>query len=615
MMTGNCPEPDQLQRFILGDRSETEPGQLEDHIRQCSHCQQRVAGSDSARQSAIDSLGQTLTTLADSAVPSSSGNGAETLQSMEQLPAAGADRGAAFVPGQSLHTLKPGDQLDKYLILDVLGRGGMGIVFKARDTILDRIVAIKIPGALLSENPAARKRFIREGQTAAAVKDQHVVTVYGVEGHETAPYLVLEYVEGRSLEELLAESAPLPVDDVVNLGVQIAQGLAAAHQKGLIHRDIKPANILLEKETGRVAITDFGLARAVDDGSISRSGEVCGTPHYMAPEQVEGGAIDHRADLFSLGSVLYYMCTGELPFAAPHSMAVLHRVYQEQPRPIQECNRCVPEWLIELINALHAKDPDHRIQSAAAVKEALSARRGGAPTATLRDAPAKLPANNRGQASPGFKPAFALVLGFVFLLSLPAFYFMMPREEDDRKEPLQEHSVAETKPQSGTSATPRDTPKGTPSRPSSPKRQETAEVVPPRTDSKRPEEDREVTKPKPVPQKVKGIVVVLVNDAAGSAFFRDVGLTVRGQNASEVVTLNQGRNDIPLGEYKVEEAGAPAGIKIVPRRFTVTANTSAIINITGPPPPDKSPMPPGEPPPPPPGRPPFPPPPGGPPRR
>src|SRR5262249_8676713 len=202
--------------------------------------------------------------------------------------------------------------------LDVLGRGGMGVVFRARDTILQRTVAIKTLGPLLAENPVARRRFIREGQTAAAVRHEHVVTGYGVEGHESSPYLVLEYVEGTSLEELLAQAATLPLDEVVSLGTQIAQGLAAAHAKGLVHRDIKPANILLEKETRRVALTDFGLARAVDDASLSQSGEVCGTPHYMAPEQVCGGAIDHPAGLFSPRSVLYYMCTGERPLTPRH---------------------------------------------------------------------------------------------------------------------------------------------------------------------------------------------------------------------------------------------------------------------------------------------------------
>src|SRR5262249_5062709 len=156
------------------------------------------------------------------------------------------------------------------------GQGGMGIVFKAKDTVLDRVVAIKVLGALLSDHPAARQRFIREGQAAAAMKDQHVVTIYAVEGHDTVPYLVLEYVAGQSLEDLLKQSAPLPVEDVVKLGIQIAQGLAAAHHKGLVHRDIKPANILLEKETGRVAIADFGLAHAVQEGAALREGELCG---------------------------------------------------------------------------------------------------------------------------------------------------------------------------------------------------------------------------------------------------------------------------------------------------------------------------------------------------
>jgi serine/threonine protein kinase len=251
----------------------------------------------------------------------------------------------------------------------------MGVVFKARDTVLERIVAIKVLGPLLEGNATARKRFIREGRSAAAVKHQHVVTVYGVEGHESAPYLVLEFIEGHSLEELLATSAPLPLEQVITLGAQIAKGLAAAHQKGLVHRDVKPGNILIEKETGRVALVDFGLARGVDDASISRSGEVCGTPHYMAPEQVAGEHVDHRADLFSLGSVLYCMCSGELPFAAPNSMAVLRRVCDDDPRPIRECNRFVPDWLADLIGRLHAKSP--RAASRAPPWSPLSWRREG----------------------------------------------------------------------------------------------------------------------------------------------------------------------------------------------------------------------------------------------
>src|SRR5262249_6741284 len=147
-----------------------------------------------------------------------------------------------------------------------------------------------------------------------------------------------------------------------------------AHAQGLIHRDVKPANILLENGVERVKLTDFGLARAVDDASLTQSGVLAGTPLYMAPEQASGEAVDHRADLFSLGSVLYAMCTGRPPFRAPGTLAVLKRVCEDTPRPIREINPEVPDWLAEIITRLHAKDPALRFPSAAAVGELLGKR-------------------------------------------------------------------------------------------------------------------------------------------------------------------------------------------------------------------------------------------------
>ena len=138
--------------------------------------------------------------------------------------------------------------------------------------------------------------------------------------------------------------------------MQMADGLAAAHAQGLVHRDVKPANILLENGVERVKITDFGLARAIDDASLTHSGYVAGTPQYMAPEQARGEAVDHRADLFSLGSVLYAMCTGHSPFRADTTLAVLRRVCEDTPRPVSEVNPDIPDWLTEIIEKLHAKD-------------------------------------------------------------------------------------------------------------------------------------------------------------------------------------------------------------------------------------------------------------------
>lgn len=170
-----------------------------------------------------------------------------------------------------------------------------------------------------------RKRFLREARSAAAIKHENIVQVYSVE-EEPLPFLVMEYIDGETLRHKLDSSGPLEISEVLYLTRQIAAGLAAAHAMGLIHRDIKPGNILLEQGVERkVKITDFGLARAADDASLTRFGTISGTPMYMAPEQAMGKTLDHRADLFSLGSVLYQMACGRPPFRAPSTIAVLRR--------------------------------------------------------------------------------------------------------------------------------------------------------------------------------------------------------------------------------------------------------------------------------------------------
>src|SRR5262249_32862248 len=269
-------------------------------------------------------------------------------------------------------------RLGPYDVIEVIGRGGMGVVLKAFDPSLQRIVAIKVLAAHLAAGERHRKRFLREAQTAAAVRHDHVVTIHAVDESAALPFLVMEYVPGVSLQQRLDAGSPLELKEVLQIGIQTASGLAAAHALGLIHRDIKPANILLRTEVrglrtegegvlgpqSSVLITDFGLARAVDDVGLTQSGVVAGTPQYMAPEQARGEAVDHRADLFSLGSVLYALCTGRPPFAGNVAMAVLYNVCEETPRPIQEINPAVPDWLAAVIEKLHAKKPEDRFQSA-----------------------------------------------------------------------------------------------------------------------------------------------------------------------------------------------------------------------------------------------------------
>jgi serine/threonine protein kinase/Leucine-rich repeat (LRR) protein len=273
-------------------------------------------------------------------------------------------------------------RLGHYEVLQVLGRGGFGIVFRAFDEMLQRVVALKVMAPQLAATSPARKRFLREARSSAQVRHENVVQVYEV-AEQPLPYLAMEFIPGETLQQWLDRVGPLDVPEVLRIGRQIAEGLAAAHATELIHRDIKPGNVLLEGGQHKVKITDFGLARAADDASISQSGIIAGTPMYMAPEQAQGQTFDQRADLFSLGSVLYQMVAGRPPFRASTSVAVLKRVADDTPRPIREIIPETPQWLCDIIAKLHAKNPDDRYQSAREVADVLA------------DCEAQLKANSR----------------------------------------------------------------------------------------------------------------------------------------------------------------------------------------------------------------------------
>lgn len=276
----------------------------------------------------------------------------------------------------SLDFLAPADdpqalgRLGPYTVTETIGRGGMGIVLKAHDPKLNRVVAIKVLAPELAANSTARKRFLREAQAAAAVVHQHVVTIHAVDD-DRLPYLVMECIDGQSLQEKIDRAGHLELKEILRIGQQVAAGLAAAHASGLMHRDVKPANILLENGVQRVRITDFGLARAVDDVDMTKPGEVAGTPQYMSPEQAQGLPMDARSDLFSLGCVLYAMCTGRPPFRAETTLGIMRRVCEETPRSIREVNPDVPQWLVEIIDRLLAKQPTERFQSAQEVADLL----------------------------------------------------------------------------------------------------------------------------------------------------------------------------------------------------------------------------------------------------
>jgi WD40 repeat protein/serine/threonine protein kinase len=278
----------------------------------------------------------------------------------------------------SLSFLEPPDTpdvlgwLDHYQVLEVVGRGGTGVVLKARDSKLQRIVAIKVLAPRLAASGRARQRFVREAQAAAAVRDDHVVAIHAVSDDGLAPYLVMEFIDGITLDERVRRAGALELAEVLRIGMQLANGLAAAHAQGVIHRDIKPANILLENGVQRVKVTDFGLAWVAGDADPAKAKVLAGTPPYMSPEQARGEPTDHRTDLFSLGSVLYTLCAGKPPFRADTTAGVLKSVCEDTAAPLGEISPGVPAWLCTLIGKLHAKAVNDRFATAREVADLLA---------------------------------------------------------------------------------------------------------------------------------------------------------------------------------------------------------------------------------------------------
>ncbi len=347
---------------------------------------------------------------------------------LEPLSAAVSDSGSGEVARhvvddsvrRILELLHPTDdpqmlgRIGGYEVAGVIGSGGNGVVLKGHDRTLNRFVAIKVLAPHLASSGAARGRFAREAVAAAAVVHENVIAIHGVEEHAGLPFLVMPYVRGTSLQKRIDQKGPLGLLEILRIGMQVASGLAAAHAQGLVHRDIKPANILLADGVERVTITDFGLARAVDDASMTRSGIIAGTPQFMSPEQARGEAIDHRSDLFSLGSVLYAMCTGHPPFRAESSYGVLQRICQSAPRPVRESSPDVPAWLCRLIERLHEKDPDKRFQTAAEVANLLGRCVAHVQQPDLQSLPLEL------REEPGVSPSRVRHKRLAFLAALAA---------------------------------------------------------------------------------------------------------------------------------------------------------------------------------------------------
>lgn len=355
-----------LEKILVNaDEASAEFTETARHLESCPRCRERLAELSGAD----DLVKEVCDTLRDGGEPTLERKEGPASIVVSVEPLLGEDT-PIDCETVSLDFLEPAShpemlgRIGRYEVERLIGAGGMGVVMKAYDTELHRVVAIKVLLPHLATSSAARRRFAREAKAAAAVVHEHVIPIYDVESDVSMPYLVMQFVPGHSLQARVDEQGPLEIKEVLRLARQAASGLAAAHAQGVVHRDVKPANILLEDSVDRVLLSDFGLARTVDDATLTRSGVLAGTPHYMSPEQASGQSVDQRSDLFSLGSAIYFMCTGRPPYRSDSPMAVLNRICHEPHRPLDEVNPDVPLELAELVDRLLAKNPADRFATA-----------------------------------------------------------------------------------------------------------------------------------------------------------------------------------------------------------------------------------------------------------
>ncbi len=352
-----CPSDEDLRRLIA--LPEGAAAKLEAHVESCGRCAARIeklgaAGSFEAEYRGVGGAGH-HTVEVDALI-------------------AGLKSGPSGAPGELPQWAR--DALGSYRIRGEVARGGMGIVLQAFDPELQREVAIKVLDPARACSPKARERFLREARAAAAIDHPNVLPIYAVDQSGELPYLVMPYVEGGSLASRLDAEGALGVEEAVRIALAAAGGLAAAHAAGLVHRDVKPANILLEGEGDRVWLSDFGLARAVEDSGATGDGLVAGTPQYMSPEQAEGREATERSDLYSLGSVLYHMLAGRAPYSGESPLSVLRQVADSSPEWPKQALLTTPAWLANLTRRLMAKRPEGRPDSAAEVVDELAASGG-----------------------------------------------------------------------------------------------------------------------------------------------------------------------------------------------------------------------------------------------
>lgn len=394
-MITTCPNDDKLRQMVTGSLPETEEATLVQHLDNCQECQERIekiaVGNSSIMEAAKSAKLDTPPEVRSAFWPALKKVELDLETPMPdgekiRRPADVSATVTSFSPptsepsglrSKSYTFLEPAEepeylgQIDRFKIVELVGKGGMGMVFRAFDSCLQRTVAVKVLDPQYSSNEQAQNRFCREARAAAGVTHENVVTIHHVEHVESRDlsFIVMQFVKGRSLQDMLDQNGPIPVREAVRIAAATASGLAAAHANGLIHRDIKPGNILLEQTTNRVLLTDFGLARLNEDVKITQTGFVAGTPLYMSPEQARGDQLTASSDLFSLGSVLYAMLTGNPPFQGSSAFVVLRQVTETRHRPVQDVDSTIPSSIAEIVDRLLDKNPKNRFKDAAEVAE------------------------------------------------------------------------------------------------------------------------------------------------------------------------------------------------------------------------------------------------------
>src|SRR3984893_4150529 len=312
--------------------------------------------------------------------------------------------------------LEPGTILaDRFEILQLLGQGGMGAVYKGRDTELDRLVALKLIRPDLASHPEILRRFKQELILARAVTHRNVIRIFDLGQAQGIKFITMEYVEGRDLRGLIHEKGKMAPDEAVPIVLQMAAALEAAHHAGVVHRDLKPQNAMVDKD-GRVYVMDFGIARSLETPGMTQTGALMGTPEYMSPEQAKGEKVDARSDLFALGIIFYEMLTGISPFKADTAMAMMFKRTQVRATPLSQLNVGVPPVISDIVSKCLEIKTEERYQSAREVIHDLEAWKGGVPHSTI------VPTSRRIRYAPSYQK-WLVVGGVVVVLAAGVYEF------------------------------------------------------------------------------------------------------------------------------------------------------------------------------------------------